>query len=156
MCNEWFVTRIYGVLFVSSMCNEWFVTRVYGVLFVTSLCNEWFVQWMITSLGEERASLSAFRTFVRFVLVWICRFPFPLCVWEGLRFIIVALPGLFSYLFLWLAYTIYSLSQMCAMNGLWLGYIVSFVTSMCNEWFVTSLFSVFLSQTCAMNGLWLV
>ena len=52
----------------------------------------------ITSLGEERANLSAFRTFVRFVLVWICRFPLPLGVWEGLRFVIVALPGLFSYL----------------------------------------------------------
>ena len=35
----------------------------------------------ITSLGEERANLSAFRTFVRFVFVWICRFPLPL---EGL------------------------------------------------------------------------
>ena len=53
----------------------------------------------ITSLGEERANLSAFRTFVRFVLVWICLFPLPLGVWEGLRFVIVALPGLFSYLF---------------------------------------------------------
>ena len=53
----------------------------------------------ITSLGEERANLSAFRTFVRFVLVWICRFPLPLGVWEGLRFVIVALPILFSYLF---------------------------------------------------------
>ena len=53
----------------------------------------------ITSLGEERANLSAFRTFVRFVLVWICRFPLPPGVWEGLRFVIVALPGLFSYLF---------------------------------------------------------
>ena len=53
----------------------------------------------ITSLGEERANLSAFRTFVRFVLVWICRFPLPLGVWKGLRFAIVALPGLFSYLF---------------------------------------------------------
>ena len=50
-------------------------------------------------LGEERANLSAFRTFVRFVLVWICLFPLPLGVWEGLRFVIVALPGLFSYLF---------------------------------------------------------
>ena len=49
----------------------------------------------ITSLGEERANLS----FVRFVLVWICRFPLPLSVWERLRFVIVALPGLFSYLF---------------------------------------------------------
>ena len=37
----------------------------------------------ISSLGEERANLSAFRTFVRFVLVWICRFPLPLGVWEG-------------------------------------------------------------------------
>ena len=42
-----------------------------------------------TSLGEERANFSAFRTFVRFVLVWICRFPLPLGVWEGLRFVIV-------------------------------------------------------------------
>ena len=53
----------------------------------------------ITWLGEERANLNAFRTFVRFVLVWICRFPLPLGVWEGLRFVIVALPGLFAYLF---------------------------------------------------------
>ena len=53
----------------------------------------------ITSLGEERANLSAFRTFVLFVLVWICRFPLLLGVWERLRFVIVALPGLFSYLF---------------------------------------------------------
>ena len=53
----------------------------------------------ITLLGEERANLSAFRTFVRFVLVWICPFPLPLGIWEGLRFVIVALPGLFSYLF---------------------------------------------------------
>ena len=48
---------------------------------------------------RERANLSAFHTFVRFVLVWICRFPLPLGVWEGLRFVIVALPGFFSYLF---------------------------------------------------------
>ena len=53
----------------------------------------------IISLGEEKANLSAFRTFVRFMLVWICRFLLPLGVWEGLRFVIVALSGLFSYLF---------------------------------------------------------
>ena len=29
----------------------------------------------ITSLGEERANLSAFGTSVRIVLNWICRFP---------------------------------------------------------------------------------
>ena len=54
----------------------------------------------ITSLGEERAILSAFRTFVRFAPVWFCLFPLPLGVWEGLRFVIVALPGLFlTFLF---------------------------------------------------------
>ena len=53
----------------------------------------------ITSLGKERANLSAFRTFVWFVLAWFCRFSLPLGVWEGLRVVIVALPGLFSYPF---------------------------------------------------------
>ena len=60
----------------------------------------------ITSLGEERANLSAFRTFVPFVLVWIYRFPLPLGVWEGLRFVIVTLPGLFSYLFCCMSYLV--------------------------------------------------
>ena len=53
----------------------------------------------ITSLGEERVNISAFRMFVRFALVWFCRFPLPLGEREGLRFVIVALPGLFSYPF---------------------------------------------------------
>ena len=53
----------------------------------------------ITSLWEERANLSVFRMFDRFVLFWICRFPLPLDVWEGLRFVIMAPSGLFSYLF---------------------------------------------------------
>ena len=65
----------------------------------------------ITSLGEGGADgqggagLSAFRTFDRFVPVWICRFPLPLDVWEGLRFVNVALPGLFSYRFCKMAAT---------------------------------------------------
>ena len=54
---------------------------------------------------RERANLSAFHTFVRFALVWFCLFPLPPCVWEGLRIVIVALPGHFSYLFLWAAFT---------------------------------------------------
>ena len=54
----------------------------------------------ITSLGEERVCLDAFRAFVRFALVWFCLFPHPLGVWDGLRFVIVALPRLFSYPFL--------------------------------------------------------
>ena len=53
----------------------------------------------ITSLGEQRTNLSAFRMFVRFALVWFCQFPLPFGVWEGLRFVIVALPGLFSFFF---------------------------------------------------------
>ena len=53
----------------------------------------------ITSLGEERANLSAFRTFVQFALVWFCLFPLTLRVWDGLWLVIVAHPGLFSYLF---------------------------------------------------------
>ena len=53
----------------------------------------------ITSLGEERAKFRAFHTFVQIGLVWFCLFPLPLGVWEGLRLVIVALPGLFSYLF---------------------------------------------------------
>ena len=53
----------------------------------------------ITLLGEERANLSAFRTFVRFVLVWFCRFPLPLGIWEGLQFGIVAFLDFFLTLF---------------------------------------------------------
>ena len=49
----------------------------------------------ITSLGEEKANLSAFRTFVRFVFVWICRVPLPLGVWEGLRFVGCGTPWTF-------------------------------------------------------------
>ena len=66
----------------------------YLVLFCSVFCP---FSIAITSLGEERADLSVFRTFVRFVFVWFCRFPLGVC--EGLRFVIVALPGLFSYLF---------------------------------------------------------
>ena len=82
----------------------WFILR--GDLFYAlTLC--YFVLMFfspfsiaITSLEEERANLGAFRTFVRFEFVWFYRFPLPFDVWEGLRFVIVALPGLFSYLYL--------------------------------------------------------
>ena len=80
----------------------WFILR--GDLFYVLPCVILFLCFFspfsiaITSFGEEIANLSAFRTFVRFVLVWICQFPLPFGVWEELRFVIVALPGLFSYL----------------------------------------------------------
>ena len=77
-----------------------------GDLFYVLLCVFFFVlvvfspfSIVITSLGEERANPHAFCTFVRFVLVWICQLPLPLGVWERLRFVIVAFPGLFSYQF---------------------------------------------------------
>ena len=63
-----------------------------------SLVLVFFSPLSITSLGEERANLSAFRMVVRFALVWFCLFPLPLGVWEALRLVTVALPGLISYL----------------------------------------------------------
>ena len=81
----------------------WFILRgdLFYVLILCYFVLVFFSPFSIavTSLGEERAHLSAFRTFVRFVLVWFYRFPLPIGVWKGLRFVIVALPGLFSYLF---------------------------------------------------------
>ena len=79
-----------------------FYEAIFCMSFRVSFCSCVFLillELRLPRLGKrERANLSAFRTFVRFVLVWICRFPLPLWVWEGLRFVIVALPGLFSYL----------------------------------------------------------
>ena len=82
----------------------WFILRGDLFYFCIALCYFVVVFFSpfsiaITSLGEEGANLSAFHTFVRFALVWFCLFPLPLSVLEGLQFVIVALPGLFSYLF---------------------------------------------------------
>ena len=93
------VVPVLVLLFVA----VWFI--LLGDLFYALPCVIFLVFFSpfsiaITSLGEEIANLSAFRTFVRSVLLCICRFPLPLGVWEGLRYVIVALPGLFSYLYL--------------------------------------------------------
>ena len=79
----------------------WFILRGYLFYVLCYFVLVFFSPFSIaiTSLGEERANLSAFRTFVRFALVWFCLFPLPLGAWEGQRFVIVALPGLFSYPF---------------------------------------------------------
>ena len=74
----------------------------------------------ITSFGEERANLSAFRTFVRFVLVWICRFPLPLGVMEGLRFVIVAHLD-FSLTFIFINKTQYFIYNTFALSLLFRG-----------------------------------
>ena len=83
------VVPVLVLLFV----DLWFITLCYFVLVFFSP-----FRIAITSLVEERTNLSAFLTFVRFGFIWFCRFPLSLGVWEGLRFVIVALPGLFSYL----------------------------------------------------------
>ena len=68
----------------------------YLVLFCSCVLSPFSIA--ITSLREERAYLSAFRTFVRFAFVWFCMFPLPLGVWERLQFVIVALPGPLPFL----------------------------------------------------------
>ena len=94
----------------------WFILR--GDLFYVLPCVILFLCFVVLLAlrlprhGEERAIHSAFRTFVRFVLVWFCWFPLPLGVWEGLRFVIVVLPGHFSNLFLHLP-----LGLLPAVNG---------------------------------------
>ena len=60
----------------------------------------------ITSHGQKRANLSVFRTFVRFVLVWVFRFPLLLGVWGRAAVLIVAFPGLFLLPF-----------SLCALNN---------------------------------------
>ena len=70
----------------------------YLVLFRSCVFQS-FLALRLPRLGKKELNLSAFRMFVRFALLWFCLFPLPLGVWEGLRFVIVALPGLFSYLF---------------------------------------------------------
>ena len=84
----WFILR--GDLFYVLPCVTLFLCCIF-------CCSPFIIA--ITSLGEGRASLGAFRTFVWFALVWFCLFPLPLSVCEGLRFVIVAFPGLFSYLY---------------------------------------------------------
>ena len=79
----------------------WFILR--GDLFWVLPCVVLFLfspfSIAIISLGEEKANLNAFRTFIRFALVWFCLFPLAIGVCEGLRLVIVALHGLFSYLY---------------------------------------------------------
>ena len=107
------VVPVLVLLFVAFYSTRRFVVCLSVCHFVLVFFSPFSIA--ITSLGEERANLSAFRTFVRFVLVWSCRFPLPLGVWEGLRFVIVALPALFSYLsFSW---EIWLHKQQCSWRG---------------------------------------
>ena len=85
-------------MLVSLFVALWFGLR--GDLFyvlpcvILFLCFSVLLAMRLPRLGK-RELLSAFRTFVRFALVWFCMFPPPLGVWEGLQFVIVALPSPF-------------------------------------------------------------
>ena len=80
--------RLFGFCLFSLPLGVW-----EGLRFVVCLSVCYFVlvffspfSIAITSLGEERANLSAFRAFVRSVLVWICRFLFILGSGKGCGF----------------------------------------------------------------------
>ena len=93
----------------------WFILRgdllyVFPCI-ILFLCFSVLLLLWLPRLGKRELILVLFVRFFRFVLVWICRFPLPLGVWEGLRFVIVALPGLFSYLFLQLLLSITTLTN---------------------------------------------
>ena len=77
--------------------TRWFVLSLALCYFVLAFFSPY--SNAITSLWEKRTNINAFRTFVLFSLVWFCLFPLPFGVWEGLRLVIVALPGLSFYLF---------------------------------------------------------
>ena len=67
--------RDQAYLFYEPICCKSFDVSFCSCVFPFSIA--------ITSLGEERANLSAFRSIVRFVLVWICRCPLPLGSGKG-------------------------------------------------------------------------
>ena len=77
----------------------WFILRGASCFKVCpcSLSSCFFIPFsnVITSLGEEGASLCASRAFVCFARVSFCPFSLPLGVGGWLRFVKVALPGRF-------------------------------------------------------------
>ena len=103
-CYQAFLRRIY---LVYSTDRSKAVVPVLVLLFVAysrrrivlclTLC--YFVLVFFSPFSIAITSLSAFRRFVPFVLALFCLFPIPLGVWEVLRFVIVALPWTFLYLF---------------------------------------------------------
>ena len=63
------------------------------------LCFSVLLVLRLPRLGKRELILVLFVRLFGLCLFRFCRFPLPLGVWEGLRFVIVSLPGLFSYLF---------------------------------------------------------
>ena len=92
------VVRVLVLLFVAL----WFILR--GDLFyvlpcvILFLCFSVLLALRLPRLGKRELILVLFVCLFDLHFVWFYLFPFPLGVWQGLRFVIVALPGLFSYL----------------------------------------------------------
>ena len=81
------------------------------------LCFSVLLALRLPRLGKRELILVLFVCLIDLCLFWICRFPLPLDVWEGLRFVIVALPGLFSYLFVFCKNMITFVSERCVIVG---------------------------------------
>ena len=95
--HRWYTDRSKAVVpvLVLLFIALWFILR--GDLFYVLPCVILFLCFsVLLALRLPRLGEKVFRTFVRFVLVWICLFPLPVGVLEGLQFVIVALPGLTS------------------------------------------------------------
>ena len=91
-------------MLVSLCVALWSILR--GDLFFVLPCVILFLRFSVLlglrlpRLGKRELILVLFVHLIDFYLFGICRFPLPLGVWEGRRFVIVLLPGLFSYLVL--------------------------------------------------------
>ena len=84
----------------------WFILRgdllyVFPCVIVF-LCFSVLLVLRLPRLGKRELILALFVRLFGLCFFWICRFPLPLGVWEGLRVVLVALLGLFSYLFFYL------------------------------------------------------
>ena len=81
----------------------WFIQR--GNMFyvlpcvILFLCFSVLLALRLPRFGKRELILVLFVHFIHLRLFGFVPFLFLLRVWEGLRFVIVALPGLFSYLF---------------------------------------------------------
>ena len=66
------------------------------------LCFSVLLALRLPRLAKRELILVLFVRLIDLRLFGFCLLPLPLAVWERLRFVIVARPGLFSYLFVYL------------------------------------------------------
>ena len=85
----------------------WFILR--GYLFYVLPCVIFSLVFLVLLalrlplLGKRELILVLFVRLFDLRLLCFCLFPLSLGVWDGLQFVIVALPGLFSYFFIHLS-----------------------------------------------------